>query len=268
MIKSLRRQPEDGDGEGAELKPFLEHLEDLRLMLVRCIASLAIGVAVSFPLIPRILALLKKPLEAVSAEHNQNLLRSGNSVASGFTAAMQVGVWSGLVLSSPAIFYFISRFVAPALTDRERGVIRQTLGLGFVLFLFGVWLAWQMAMPVAIKTMVWFNDWMGVETWWTLGDYVQFTTIMLLAFGLVFEVPVLLLVLGRLGIIGSAWLRKYRRHAIVVGLVVAAAITPSPDIASQLIVAVPLVFLYEACVWIIYFTEKKRAAASAGTGSA
>lgn len=258
MKRSLRNQPDSTDGDTGELKPFLEHLEDLRLMLVRGIASLAIGIAISFPLIPRILGLLKRPLEAAMAEHNQNFLRSGNSVASGFTAAMQVGFWSGLVLSSPAIFYFLSRFIAPALMPKERKVIQQTLGLGFLLFLFGVWLAWSMAMPVALKTMIWFNDWMGVETWWTLGDYVQFTTIMLLAFGLVFEVPVLLLVLGRLGIIGSDWLRKYRRHAVVVGLVVAAAITPSPDVASQLIVAVPLVLLYEVCVWIIYFTEKRR----------
>lgn len=258
MIRLPRTSDETESGEG-EVKPFLEHLEDLRKMLLHSVAAIAITVAISFPLIPKILALLKKPLYAITP-HPETLLRSGNTVASGFTSAMKIGVWSGLVLASPALFYFIARFVAPALTNRERSVIRQTLGLGFILFLFGVWLGWAMAMPVALKTMFWFNNWMGVETWWTLGDYISFTTIMLLAFGLVFEVPVIILIMGRLGLVGSAWLRKYRRHAIVIGLVLAAAITPSPDVASQLIVAVPLLVLYEACIWIIYATEKRKAA--------
>lgn len=258
MIR-LPRPSDAANSEEGEVKPFLEHLEDLRKMLLYGMGSLAIGVAVAFPLIPRILDLLKQPLKAIT-EHPEHLLRSGNNVASGFTAAMQVGIWSGVVIASPAIFYFIARFVAPALSKRERQVIQQTLALGFFLFLFGVWLGWKMAMPVALKTMAWFNDWMGVETWWTLGDYVSFTTIMLVAFGLVFEVPVIILIMGRLGLVGSAWLRKYRRHAIVIGLVLAAAITPSPDVASQLIVAVPLLVLYEVCIWIIFATEKRKAA--------
>lgn len=268
ITRSLRKKSDQDGNETGELKPFLEHLEDLRSMLVRSITSLAIGIGVAFPFIPFTLGLLKEPLMQAQAEHHGNFLRSGNNVASGFTAAMQVGFWSGLVLASPAIFYFISCFVAPALHEKERRVVRQTLGLGFCLFLFGVWLAWKMAMPVALSSMIWFNDWMGVETWWTLGDYVQFTTLMLLAFGLVFEVPVLIIILGKLGLVSSAWLRKYRRHAIVVNLIVAAIITPSPDIPSQMIVGVPMLLLYEVCIWVIYFTEKKRANEERGGASA
>ena len=81
---------------------------------------------------------------------------------------------------------------------------------------------------------------------------------MLAAFGGVFEIPVVILILGRLGIVSSAWLRKYRRHAIVVTITVAAIVTPSPDAASQMILAVPLIVLYELCIWLIYAHEKKR----------
>ena len=96
---------------------------------------------------------------------------------------------------------------------------------------------------------------LGVQAQWTLASYVTFTTQTLIAFGLAFEIPVVLLVLGRLGIITSAWLRHYRRHALVTALVVGAVLTP-PDVFSQMILAGPLILLYEACIWVVWSWER------------
>jgi len=114
-----------------------------------------------------------------------------------------------------------------------------------------------LTLPVALKVMIGLNAWMGVRPEWTVTSYVSFALQLLLAFGLVFELPILLLVLGRLGVVTSAQLREKRRHAIVGLFVVAMLLTP-PDVFSQLVMAVPLVVLYEVCIWLIRATERTR----------
>lgn len=260
MIKKLRQVLDSARGdESAELKPFLEHLEDLRVMVIRCAVAIGVGFFATFWFAPEIVDFLQRPLRPLEATHD-HLIRSGDNVAGGFNLAMMVGFWSGLLLASPFLIYFIARFVLPALTDGEKRVIRQTTGLGFVALVFGLVLGWFYGLPAALNALIWFNDWMHIETWWTINNYISFATLMLVAFGCVFEIPVVILILGRLGLVSSAWLRKYRRHSIVGALVVAAIITPSPDSASQLMIAGPLIVLYEACIWLIYAHEKKRKA--------
>ena len=100
------------------------------------------------------------------------------------------------------------------------------------------------------------NTWLGIHAQWTLTSYVTFTTQLLIAFGLSFELPMILLVLGKLGIVTSAKLREWRSFAIVGILIIGAALTP-PDVCSQLIMSVPLYVLYESCIWIIWAWEKK-----------
>lgn len=190
---------------------------------------------------------------------HENLIRSGDNIAGGFNLMMTISFWSGLLVASPFIVYFIVGFVAPALTERERKAVRQTSVLALAAMAMGLWLGWNFGLPAALQALIWFNDWMDYETWWTINKYISFTTLMLAAFGVVFEIPVVILILGKLGIVSSAWLRKYRRHSIVIALVVAAIATPSPDAASQMLIAGPLVVLYELCIWIIYFHEKKLA---------
>ncbi len=260
MLKKLRNALEasrTNAGDTGELKPFLEHLEDLRVMIIRSIASLAVGFGITFPFIPKIVTLLRVPLAPIEKTH-PHLIRSGDNIAGGFNSAMQISFWGGLVLASPAIIYFIAKFVAPALTPREKNVIRQTSAVGFGLLIFGILLGWKYGLPAALLALIWFNDWMSVETWWTINNYISFTVLMLAAFGVVFEVPVVILILGRLGIISSDWLIKHWRHSLVVALIVAAIITPSPDIASQLLIAVPLYVLYLICIVLIRASEKKR----------
>lgn len=260
MISNLRNKLRESRGDDqTELKPFLEHLEDLRKVVIRSAAALAVGFSVAFPFIPQIVAWLKIPLAPLEKNH-PNLIRSGDNIASGFNSAIQIAFWAGLVIASPVILYFITTFVAPALTEKERKVVRQTAVLAFCSMALGLWLGWKYGLPAALVALIWFNDWMNVETWWTINKYISFTTLMLVAFGAVFEIPVVILILGKLGIVSSMWLRKYRRHSIVAALIIAAITTPSPDVASQLLIAVPLIVFYEICIWLIYAHEKKRKA--------
>src|SRR5690606_1723744 len=125
-----------------------------------------------------------------------------------------------------------------------------------LLFMLGVLLGYKGTLPVALAMMFSLHDWMGIQPVPQVTSYVGFTVHLLLAFGIAFQMPVILVILGRLGLITSAQLREKRKHVIVLLLVVAMFLTP-PDVFTQLIMAVPLIVLYESCIWIVFFFEKK-----------
>jgi sec-independent protein translocase protein TatC len=246
------------DDPAPEVKPFLEHIEDLRRTIIRCAISLGLGMAVAFPLLPRILGQLKKPLIQI-VDDPDNFLMSMDP-AGAFTASLQMAFWCGLLISSPFLILFIGQFVLPALTQREQRLVLRASGFAVALFAVGVWLAHRFTLPFALYALFGMNQWLGIKAAWTLTSYVTFSVQLLAAFGLAFEMPMILLILGKLGILHSAQLRSKRRHAIVAILVVAAALTP-PDVFSLLIMSVPLILLYELCVWMIWGWERKKISA-------
>lgn len=248
--------------DGLELKPFLAHLEDLRRLLIRCAAVIAVAMGVAIPLIPRILDLLRRPL-AGSVPDTDAFLRSID-VAGAFTATMRIAMWSGMVAAAPILVLLIARYLAPALKETERRAMNGIGGAGLVLFAAGVWLGYRFTLPFAIRAMLGLHDWLGIRAEWTLTSYVTFATQILVAFGLAFELPVVLLLLGRVGLLSSATLRTYRRHAILGTLVLGAILTP-PDVFSQMMLSIPLILLYEVCVWVIWAWERPARNRAAGT---
>lgn len=236
-----------------ERKPFLEHLEDLRLVLIRCAMAIAAGMAIALLYTPEILGALKRPLYGL-VENPDAFLRS-IEVVGAFTATLRIAFWSGLVLAAPILVLIIGAYLVPALTPVERRAIGGVGVLSIVLFIAGVWMGYQFTLPFALKAMFGLHGWLGVSAEWTLTSYVAFATQLLIAFGLAFELPVVLLVLGRLGLITSQTLRTYRRHAIVGILTIAMILTP-PDIFSQILMGIPLILLYEACIWVIWSWER------------
>lgn len=245
---------------GADVKPFLAHLEDLRVVLIRSALALAAGTAVALCFTPQILAFLKAPLHGL-VEQPDTFLRS-MEVAGAFASMMRIGLWSGVVLAAPFLVLIIGAYLLPALTSAERQAVGGVGVFSIVLFVAGVWMGYRFTLPFALQAMLALHTWMGVSAEWTLTSYVTFATQLLVAFGLAFELPVVLLILGRLGIVSSTWLRTYRRHAIVAILILGAVLTP-PDIFSQLIMSVPLVLLYELCIWIVWAWERARRRAAA-----
>lgn len=241
-----------------EAKPFLDHLEELRWTLVACIGTLTAAMVLCAFFVPQILHILKAPLVQIGQDPDRFLISF--RVAGPFGVLLRVAAWSGLLLSAPLITYYIARFVFPGLTGREKKVLTRASGFAAVLFMGGVALGYFYCIPIALKMMLALHGWMSVEPTWTINDYVSFTVQLLLGFGLAFQLPVVLLILGKLGIVNQRQLRTKRRHVIVICLVVGMVLTPA-DVASQMILAVPLYALFEMCIVIMWFDERRAAKA-------
>lgn len=237
-------------------KPFLEHLEELRWTILGCLGALALGMALAAPLAPKLLKILRAPLAGVT-EHPEQFLQS-LEITGGFAIAFQIIFWCGLLLSAPLILLLIGRFVFPGLKRKERKAVTVALVCALLLFALGVALGYAIVLPVALRVMLGLHAWMGIQAWWTVTSYVAFTIQLLIAFGLAFELPMVLMVLGYLGVVSSSLLRSKRPHAVVILLILAMVLTPGPDVFSQVVMAVPLILLYELCIWAIRLFERKR----------
>ena len=247
--------PENDSLVAQTLKPFLNHLEDLRRALVWSLSALLIGMGIACYYAPAIFTLLKAPLKGVVA--NPDTFIRTLDVTGGMNVAMQTMFWGGVLFSAPVIMFSVCWFIFPGLTRRERRAVVGGLLFAGVLFVTGVLMCYFMALTPALGIMLWFNSWMGIGIeYFTVTSYIGFVLKLLLSFGLTFELPVVILILGQLGIINSAQLRGKRRHAIVIILVIAAIITPTQDPFSQLLLAVPLIALYELCIWMIWAKDR------------
>ena len=233
-------------------RPFLEHLIELRDCVIRCAVAWVLCEIAILPFAPRITQWLMAP-----AQQAQSMIQ-GLTWTAGFDILMKIMLWGGTALSLPFLIFFIMRFVFPGLKRSERTVIVFSLCTSTVLFGGGVWMAYEQTLNIAFRVLQQLNAWMGVKVEiLTLDQHIEIVIKTIIAFGLAFQLPLLLLVLGWIGIIPSEVLRTRRRLAIVIIFIVAMVLTP-PDPVSQIIMAVPMCILYEACIWIIRLRELAR----------
>lgn len=229
--------------------PLLKHLEALRSMLVFAVVSWLGGAIAAGAFTPLVVRWLKSPA-ADSARFIQGL-----DFSSGFDVVMSVSIWGGLVIAFPFIAFAILRFVFPALTRKEKVVLLTVIIVGTTLFCGGAALAYSQTLPLVVTAFQKINDWVGLPvTTVRIEGYVSIVFKTILAFGLVFLVPLVIMALGWLGIITSASLRRHRRGAIVLAFVLGMFLTP-PDPMSQLMMAIPLCLLYELSVWVVRIRE-------------
>lgn len=231
-------------------RPLLEHLLALRDMLVFAAVSWAICVIIAGVFSPQVLGWLKSPAAA-----SEDMLQ-GLDLTSGFSTMMSIAIWGGTALAFPFIVYSILRFVFPALTKREKFVLMSILVAGTALFIVGVGLAYEKTLPLVVTAFQSINAWVGLPvTTIRIEGYISIVLKTIIAFGMVFQMPLVLFVLGWFGIVTSAGLRAKRRIAVVMAFVLAMFLTP-PDPMSQIIMAVPLCLLYELSIWAIWLKEK------------
>ncbi|HVS54546.1 MAG TPA: twin-arginine translocase subunit TatC [Opitutaceae bacterium] len=186
--------------------------------------------------------------------------------AEGFFIAFHVAFYGALIVSSPFWIYFLGVFVMPALHLHERRVIFQWLGWSLLLFLVGVAMTYFLLLPVALRASLEYSNLLGFDAYdWKADDYISFVTHFLFGMGLGFQFPVVVLFLVRIGILTHAHLAKYRRHVCVLSFILGAVLT-TPEVITQVAMAIPLYLLYEICIWIAWYWEwkKRRAAAAAG----
>ena len=233
-------------------RPLLEHLLALRDMLVFAAVSWACGVVVAGVFAPQILELLTAP-----AAEFKDLLQVVGMTAP-FDVWMSIAAWGGTVLSFPLVSFAVLRFVFPALTNRAQLVILCGISFGTALFLTGAVLAYGKTLPLVVVAFRQIGRWMGIEQQIiTIDTYIPIVLKLIVAFGLVFQMPLIIFVLGCFGMVTSQALREKRRIAIVVIFVLSMFLTP-PDPMSQVVMAVPLCLLYEISIWSVWLREKGR----------
>ena len=203
---------------------------------------------------------LRLPLISMAADYNidpENLGLVVFKPQEGFAVVMKTGMFAGLVLSTPFSLYFLAQFILPALTRKERKFLLPGFLIGGLLFVAGLVFCYRITLPMVIRLFWRFNTTFGFKNLWNVNFYLSFVMGFMLANGIIFEVPLVLYLLVRLGILSVDTLKQKRRHAFVGCFIAGAALSP-PDPASMFMVALPMLVLYEACIWASVLTMKKR----------
>lgn len=235
--------------------PFLDHLEELRWRIFKGVGALFLGAGLGFWLIQRfeVLRLLVEPVSQYLPDGRLIYL----SPVDPFFFLLKTSVLVGVVLAFPILLYQVWAFLSPALEKREKRVIVPALYMGLVLFSAGVLLAYEVALPVSLRFLNGIQiDFLQASL--TANDYLSFVLRLLIAFGLIFELPVVVLILSVLGVVTPEFLRSKRRHAIVVITIIASLLSPGDLLMVTVIMMIPLIFLYEFSILLSRMVYRKR----------
>lgn len=306
---------EDEDEGGGPVKPFLEHLEDLRWTIIKVLAAVLISMMLCLVAGNRLVNLLIWPLEqaqALSSTNRTAVLRLGSTIIGriplsgidsnlwsgrapkafqitavpagsnlvlalvpqtnsadggdagmvslknyspigGIMVALKLALFGGFALAAPFVMLFIGQFVLPALRVHEKAFLYRAVGIGVGLFLLGVVFCYFVIMQITLIATVQFSQWLGFGAdEWRAEDYIDFVVKMMLAVGLSFQLPVVLLTLVKIGILDYKKLSAWRSYFIVANMVACAVVTPSGDPFTMLLLAVPVQILYEISVLIAW----------------
>lgn len=235
--------------------PFLEHLEAFRKMVIRSAIAIIIGMTVCAYFVPWLTDVLREPAQQY-IDSGQIVLQHPE-VTSGFKMWVTLALWGGILISMPVLMVIIGSFIMPGIRETERKIFQRVAGFSGILFVVGVLLGYKVTLPLAMKVMWSFTDKLGGEAIWNYQKFIGFTLQVLLGFGVAFQLPIVIILLGKLGILNSQLLKEKRRH-VIVGLFVLSMLLTPPDITTQVLMAVPLILLYEFCIWFLYFTEGKK----------
>lgn len=238
--------------------PFLDHLEELRWRIIKALLALLAGSILCFVYIERIFNFLVRPyrqalrLLATSGGHPElaqdpRLVFLGPSA--GFMIYLKLAITAGLILALPVVFYQLWKFVMPGLLVKERQVAPRFTVAATFCFLLGAAFCYFLVLPYGLSFLLGFQT-PDLVAMITIEEYFGFVTTILLVFGVLFEMPVLSYMLARLGILTPEFLRQKRRYGVVTIFILAAVLTPTVDAFTQLLLAMPLLVLYEVSIWV------------------
>lgn len=243
-----KKNPDDKKVDKEKHMAFTDHLEELRKRLFKIIGTVVVLGFVSYFFAENILAVLTRPLPEGAVL--QYLRPTG-----GFLIYIKVSFFSSLLLSMPVIIYQFWQFVAPGLFPKEKKYVLPVIFFTVFCFAIGATFSYLVVIPLGLQFLQAFQTEFMVPNW-TIDEFISFVTMLMLVFGLVFELPLVALFLGRIGIINSKMMSKYRRHALFGAIVFGAILTP-PDFITQLALAIPLWILYEISIIIVKFLGSK-----------
>jgi sec-independent protein translocase protein TatC len=259
---------ENEDKDGTEMS-FLGHLEELRWHIIRSLASIVIFTVAAWIFRNEIFGIIIMGPTKVDFWTNQALCHLGEitgmtslcmqkadfilqsrEVSGQFMMALTQSVIVGLLFAFPYAFYEVWRFIKPGLKNKELKAARGAVFWVSLLFFTGVSFGYFVVAPMAINFLANFKLDPSIQNQFDINDYISLLSMLTLACGLTFQLPMVAFVLSQVGLLTPSFMREYRRHALIVILVLAALITPSPDMISQLLVAIPLVGLYEISIFV------------------
>jgi sec-independent protein translocase protein TatC len=244
--------------------PLTAHLEELRWRLIKSIAAIGLGFVATYNLADLLFSFLTRPLLALNPGPVELI---GTGVTEAFFTKLKVSFIAAIFLTSPVIFYQAWMFIAPGLYDQEKRYARPFVVFATLFFVAGAAFCYWVVFPVGYRFFIDEYVSIGVSPSIRISEYLSFTARMLLAFGLTFEMPVVTFFLARLGVVTHKTMLSYSRYAVLVIFIVAAVLTPGPDVASQLLMAGPLLVLYALSIGVAYMFHAPRAAAQDDTAA-
>lgn len=274
----MAQKDENEDGSGAEMS-FLQHLEVLRWHLIRSAFAILVFAIAAFIYMREIfdyILLAPKSSDFVTfrmmcklslmvfgddrmcmASTDINLINT--DISGQFSNHLYVSLVAGIVLAFPYALWEIWRFIRPALRENEAKSASGIIFWCSLLFFTGITFGYYIVSPLAVNFLGNYQITEEIKNMIDFNSYISIVTVTTLLTGLVFELPIISYILSKLGVLTPGFMRKYRRHAIVIILITAAIITPSPDVVSQMLVAVPLYILYEISIRVSARIERQRA---------
>jgi len=228
-------------------------LLELRKRLVRSVIAIVIAFVFTYGYSESLYALLLRPVLPALPDGQKFMAFSG--LIEPFFVYLKVGLLGALVLASPVVIYQIWSFVAPALYDKERRLFMPVFSLSVLLFIIGVCFAYFVVFPVAFKYLLGYSG-IALKPYLSMSLYFGFAAKLLIAFGVAFQLPLVIMVLSMVGLVTAKKMAGYWRYALICSVIVAALLTP-PDIFSQVLMGVPLMFLYWFGVLLAYIFGKK-----------
>jgi sec-independent protein translocase protein TatC len=238
--------PDDDSGQESEKElSFLEHLEELRLRLIYCLATIFVTMIVSYFFSAQIIDFLSQ-----KAPPLVTLAPTG-----AIMARLKIAFFTGFVVSIPMVFYQVWRFIVPGLLKKEKSLIPPLVLFSCIFFLVGGIFA-NLLLPLFIKFLRAFHP-EGVEPTWEVWSYLNFVIKLIIAFGIIFQLPVISYFLTRVGVLDPDFLRKRRRIAVVIIFIIAAVLTP-PDIFTQISMVLPLLLLFESSILVSRLASRAR----------
>ena len=236
--------------------PFLDHLEELRWRVIWSLAGLVVGVGAAFGVLLDIdvIGWLERPILPLLNGRKLVFTHPGDP----FQIVLQAAIVLGILMALPVVWYQLWAFMAPAFSRRERRVAAAVATGAVLLFSCGVSLGWFGVLPLALPWLLSFGA-PALEPMITAGEYFSFTFSLVIAFGIAFELPVVLLGLATLGVVTPQFLARHRRHAIVAAVIIGAFLTPGDLVWTTIAMAVPLYLLYELSIVLSYPVYRRRA---------
>ena len=257
----MTNQPMDN---GQAIGTFWDHLDELRSCIIRMLTAIAILAIAAFGLKETLFDIVLAPKDSNFISYrllgvepfNIHLMNTG--LTEQFMIHMKTAVYAGLLLASPYLLYELFRFVSPALYQNERRYAGRIVGSAYLMFLFGTLLNYFLVFPLTVRFLGTYQVSEEVANMLTLQSYMDTLLMLSLVMGIVFELPVVCWVMAKMGLITDSFMSQYRRHAIVIILIVSAIITPTADAFTLFVVALPIWLLYELSIAIVRITIKNK----------